>query len=103
MIEQFRKQMEKLIAALFLVGCASTQNQVESAIKAVNNCEYLTDYAESIADALNAKDYTLALNVANAAYLKTLETPDTPCLDSVKELVKETQAIVLANASSVNQ
>lgn len=97
--------IEKLIAAIFLVSCASTQNQVESAIKAVNECEYLKDYAQSIHDALKAEDYSLALNVANAAYLKTLETTDTLCLDSAKQLVKATETLVLeaANADSVDK
>lgn len=91
-------KIQKFIATVFLVSCASTQTQVESAIKAVNECEYLKDYADSIVDALNAKEYSLALNVANAAYLKTLETPETPCLESVKQLVDSTEGLVLDSA-----
>lgn len=99
------KIMEKVIAALFLVGCASTQKEVVAAVKAVKDCSYLEDYAADISDALNAKDYNLALNIAGEAYMKTLETPETPCLDSAKDLTKQTTAFIIdaANKDSVQQ
>jgi hypothetical protein len=99
------KIMEKVIAALFLVGCASTQKEVVAAVKAVKDCSYLEDYAADISDALNAKDYNLALNIAGEAYMKTLETPETPCLESAKDLTRQTTAFILesANKDSVPQ
>jgi hypothetical protein len=89
MDEHFMKHMEKLIAAVFLVGCASAQQSAETAVKAVKDCAYLADYADEISDALNAKDYTLAMNLAGNAYMKSLETVETPCLESAKDLTKQ--------------
>ena len=104
-------KLDKLIAALFLIGCASTQETVKTAIKAVESCEYLHDYAQSISDALNAKDYNLAVNIANAAYLKSLEDSEAEmsqsdkagpvgpggqnCINAAKDLKNQAEKFIL--------
>ena len=99
MDEHFMKHMEKLISAVFLVGCASAQQSAETAVKAVKDCSYLADYADSITDALNAKDYNLAMNIAGNAYMKSLEDPETPCLESAKDLTKQVTAFIVEAAN----
>lgn len=90
--------MEKLIAALFLVGCASTQAQVEQAVKAAKACEYLMDYADDISVALNDKDYSQAMNLAQEAYAKALTEPEQPCLKESKTLIEQTFAFIVDSA-----
>ena len=99
------KNLEKLIACLFLISCASAGSTVVSTVKAVKSCEYLHDYADDISDALNAKEYNLALNIAGNAYMRALEDSETPCLEAAKELTKQTTQFIVdsANKEGVGQ
>lgn len=87
--------MKKLIAILFVLGCSSAQETVKSAVKTANDCSYLEDYAVNMVDALNDKEYALALNIAGAAYMKSLETPQTPCLEGAKQLSKQATQFII--------
>ncbi len=94
---------ELLIAAIFLVSCASTEKQAETAIKTVKACSYLTDYADDMTDALNNKDWNLALNIAGQAYMRALEDENAPCLKGAKELTNQATQFIIEQAKGENQ
>lgn len=104
------KNLQALIAVVFMISCASTQKTVQDTVKAVKSCEYLESYADDIADALNAKDFNLALNIAGEAYMASLRSePETtvsgteeqeklPCLEAAKNLTRAVDAFIIENA-----
>jgi len=94
---------EALIAAVFLVSCASTEKQAETAIKTVKACSYLHDYADDMTDALNSKDWNLALNIAGQAYMRALEDENAPCLKGAKELTNQATQFIIDQAKGENQ
>jgi len=87
--------LKKIISILFLFGCAAAKQGAVTAVKAAKDCDYLQDYADDASDALMQKDYNLALNIAGAAYMKTLETPGTPCLKDAKDLTKQVTDFII--------
>jgi hypothetical protein len=87
--------MNKYIVFTLILCSCSSQLPVESAINSAKDCSYLLKYTDSVAKALQAKDYSLALNVANAAYLRTLESTDNSCVNDAKQLVEETTNLIL--------
>lgn len=94
---------QSLIAAIFLVSCASTEKQAETAVKAVKACSYLTDYADDMTNALNAHDWNLALNIAGQAYMRALEDENAPCLKGAKELTNQATQFIIEQAKGENQ
>lgn len=94
---------KSIIAAVFLVSCATTQQQAETAIKTVKACEYLTDYADDITDALNSHQWKLALDIAGKAYMRALEDENAPCLTGAKELTNQATKFIVEQANGVNQ
>jgi hypothetical protein len=93
----------EIIAAIFLVSCASTEKQAETAVKAVKSCSYLADYADDMTDALNAHDWNLALNIAGQAYMRSLEDENAPCLKGAKELTNQATKFIIEQANGVDQ
>lgn len=94
---------EILIAAVFLVSCASTAKQAETAVKAVKACSYLSDYAEDMTNALNSHDWNLALNIAGQAYMRALEDENAPCLKGAKDLTNQATQFIVEQAKGENQ
>jgi|SRR6476620_205224 len=97
------KMQESIIAAIFLVSCAQTQQQAETAITTVKACSYLHDYADDMTDALNAKDWNQALNIAGQTYMRALEDENAPCLKGAKELTNQATQFIVEQSNLQNQ
>lgn len=96
--ELMRKDKLKYLLSILLFSCTAAQTAVKDAAKVTEDCDYLQDYADDASKALNEKDYNLALNIAGEAYMRTLETPDTPCLNDAKDLTKQVTNFIIESA-----
>lgn len=91
----------KTIASILLLfSCAKVQDVATKTADVAEQCAYLNNYAKEAQEFVTVKNYNAALAVANAAYMKSLETKGAPCVDAAKDLAKSVYAAVAAGSKT---